>query len=284
MNSLNTATALRAAGLAVWAIVSGSHFAAVSCECESLQSPGAARFYAIESGIALLLLGYAVCLWINLHDALVERSTRGHVFRLAVQAAAGMLVHTDLLFVVAAQAALVLERQSALRWLAGQTAILMLWAALLWRLGRFDMLWRLGFFETLPAAPAAPQVLAFSVTLLTVLIWQAFAFCAGWLAAGEARQRRAVARLNAELQLAQQALAEQSRLEERLHISRELHDSLGHHLVALNLQLDLAQRVPDAKRQDHVNAAAGLSRGMLGEVRRVVGALREEAPVDLQQA
>ncbi|MCL4698237.1 MAG: histidine kinase, partial [Burkholderiaceae bacterium] len=64
----------------------------------------------------------------------------------------------------------------------------------------------------------------------------------------------------------------------------ELHDSLGHHLVALNLQLDLAQRVPAARREGHVAAAGALSQGMLGEVRRVVSALRAEPVPDLPAA
>jgi signal transduction histidine kinase len=274
MKTLNTSHALRAAGLAVWLVVTCTHFAGLKLPADASRQD-AARFYGVEGVVALLLAVFAVCLWINLRDAPLERPLRGHVLRLWAQAAAGLLIHTDLMYVVAGQAALVLERRAALRWLAGQTVVLVVWAVLLWTMGDF---------ETLPALQSAPPAMAFGATLLSLLTWQTFAFCAGWLAANEARHRRDFARVNAELQLAQQALADASRLEERLHISRELHDSLGHHLVALSLQLDLAERVAEPGRAAHVKAAANLSRGMLGEVRHVVSALREEAPVDLQAA
>ena len=110
-----------------------------------------------------------------------------------------------------------------------------------------------------------------------------FAFFGGWFAAREAESRRDVARLHAELVLAQQALAEKSRGEERLHISRELHDSVGHHLVALGLQLDLAQRVLEPARVAHIATAADVSRQMLAEVRQVVATLREEQAIDLRR-
>src|SRR5207253_3984095 len=44
------------------------------------------------------------------------------------------------------------------------------------------------------------------------------------------------------LEAARELQAENSRLEERLRISRELHDRLGHHLTALNLNLEVAAR------------------------------------------
>lgn len=273
---LNTARALRAAGLAVWFVVACTHYLGLRRPSAQGPMPQLIGFYVWEAVTTVLLAVFAACLWINLREAPVERPTRGHRQRLLAQLVAGMLVHTDLMYVVAGQAALVLEPRRALRWLLAQTLVLALWAALLWQLKAF---------EPLPAFAQSPAGLAFGITLLSVLTWQAFAFCVGWLAAREARQRRAFALVNARLQAAQHELAEQSRLQERLHLSRELHDSLGHHLVALNLQLGLAQRVPQAeRRQAHLATASELAQGMLGEVRRVVGALRVDPGVDLPAA
>lgn len=272
MPALTTAHALRAAGLAVWGVVTCTHYLGLSTPAAQGPLPAWIGFQAAEAATGLLLLAFAVCLWINLREAPVERPTRAHRWRLVAQLVAGLLVHTDLMYVVAGQAALVLERRAALRWLLAQTVLLALWATLLRAVHAFD---------PLPAFKDAAPALAFAVTLLSLLTWQFFAFCVGWLAAREARQRRALAGANAQLQAAQRELAAKSRLQERLHLSRELHDSLGHHLVALHLQLDLAQRVPPGQRESHVAAGAQIARGMLGEVRRVVTTLREEPAPDL---
>jgi len=273
MLRFTTAHALRAAGLAVWAVVTFKHYLGPGADAQ--QGPIAQMLGPVwcELVSGALLLAFAACLWFNLREAPVEHPTRVHRARLVAQIVAGLLMDTDLMYVAAGQTALVLERRSALRWLGAQMLLLALWAA--W-------LGRLHAFEPLPAFSDAAPVLAFGVTLLSVLAWQGFAFCVGWLAAREARQRRALAQANARLQAAQRELAAKSRLDERLHLSRELHDSLGHHLVALHLQLDLAQRAPQPERQGHVVAGAQIARGMLGEVRRVVSTLREEPAPDLR--
>lgn len=272
MFRLTTAHGLRAAGLAVWVVVTCTHYLGLQSPSASGPMPQLVGLRVAEVVTAVLLLVFAVCLWINLREAPTEHPTRAHMGRLLAQLAVGLLVHTDLMYVVAGQAALVLERQAALRWLAAQTLLLALWAAVLWQ-------WRA--FDPLPAFKDAAPALAFGVTLLSLLTWQCFAFCVGWLAAREAWQRRAFARVNAQLQAAQRELAAKSRLQERLHLSRELHDSLGHHLVALRLQLDLALRVSPGRREEHVVAGAQIARGMLGEVRRVVSTLREQPAPDL---
>jgi signal transduction histidine kinase len=72
---------------------------------------------------------------------------------------------------------------------------------------------------------------------------------------------------------------ENERLAERLRISRELHDRLGHHLTALRLNLEIADRRPDA-----LAAARDLGRGLLGEVRAAVEELRDPDRLDLGKA
>jgi signal transduction histidine kinase len=74
----------------------------------------------------------------------------------------------------------------------------------------------------------------------------------------------------------QELRLENERLAERLRISRELHDRLGHHLTALRLNLEVADRSGEA-----LAAARDLSRGLLAEVRGAVEELRDPERVDL---
>ena len=63
-----------------------------------------------------------------------------------------------------------------------------------------------------------------------------FAMGAAYLQQREVRARLDLGRLNAELLATQRMLADSTRMSERLRISRDLHDTLGHHLIALNLR------------------------------------------------
>lgn len=90
------------------------------------------------------------------------------------------------------------------------------------------------------------------------------------LAAANERLRAA----NAELHEAQAALAEASRAEERLLISRDLHDGMGQQLTALRLHLDLISRHVEPQGAEHVDQAKVLVAGVIRDVRGVVTQLR----------
>jgi signal transduction histidine kinase len=114
--------------------------------------------------------------------------------------------------------------------------------------------------------------------------FQMFAVATAWLAHSERAARQALARTNAELTAARELLAENSRVSERLRISRDLHDALGHHLTALSLQLEVASRITDGPAAEHVREAHAITRLLLSDVRDVVSRLRGGSRIDLAQA
>ena len=78
----------------------------------------------------------------------------------------------------------------------------------------------------------------------------------------------------------QSELAEKSRAEERLRIAQDLHDSLGHHLVALNLNLEWAAHVSHGPVRTSVRSAQALARALLREVKCIVRSSSDTGVVD----
>lgn len=118
-----------------------------------------------------------------------------------------------------------------------------------------------------------------------------FAAVTGYSSASERRLREqnaeALAELTAaheELRAARDDLAEASRASERLRISRELHDLVGHQLAGLAVHLEVASHLSDGQAAVHVEAARGAAKSLLGDVRAVVARLRDDAPTDLVAA
>lgn len=91
-------------------------------------------------------------------------------------------------------------------------------------------------------------------------------------------------RLNSELRATRTLLAESSRLAERMRISRELHDLVGHHLTALSLNLEVASHLVSGSAQEHVRQAQTVAKLLLSDVREVVSQLREDDNIDLTAA
>lgn len=91
----------------------------------------------------------------------------------------------------------------------------------------------------------------------------------------------------AQLAEAQQYVASASAAQERLRISRDLHDQLGHQLTALALNLEAAAHLTSGTAaSEPIEACRDLARQTLADVRRVVGKLRDDAHVgadDLEQ-
>ena len=82
---------------------------------------------------------------------------------------------------------------------------------------------------------------------------------------------------NVELRANVARVRELSVAEERARIAREIHDSVGHHLTMINLQLQNAQRFrhrDPAEAWEEVGSARELALEALSEVRRAVRALK----------
>lgn len=119
---------------------------------------------------------------------------------------------------------------------------------------------------------------------MTYVGYSSFAMVIGLVARQQAEARDEQRRLNAELRATRALLAESSRMSERVRISRELHDLLGHHLTALSLNLEVAGHLTEGKAQEHVRQSHTLAKLLLTDVREAVNEMRQDGAVDLSGA
>ena len=119
---------------------------------------------------------------------------------------------------------------------------------------------------------------------LTYIGYEAFAYVMALVAVREARALDELRKVNSELRATRELLAQSSRINERVRISRELHDLLGHHLTALSLNLEVASHVTEGKAKERVEQAKSLARLLLGDVREVVSNMRSDGTLDLSTA
>lgn len=97
--------------------------------------------------------------------------------------------------------------------------------------------------------------------------------------------RTAQALSNVQLKATQELLEESSRSHERLRISRELHDAIGHRLTALYLHLELAMnRSDEPEIRQLIQKGQIVSQDLLTDVRDVVRKLRDTSGVELTGA
>lgn len=111
-----------------------------------------------------------------------------------------------------------------------------------------------------------------------------FMFMTAWIGTRQFQARQSLNQVNLELRAAQAMLSETERTSERLRISRELHDLVGHHLTALSLNLEVASHLAEGKTLKHVLQAQTISKLLLSDVREVVSTLRESDPIYLGRA
>src|ERR1051325_2402333 len=98
------------------------------------------------------------------------------------------------------------------------------------------------------------------------------------VAASEREARNALAEANQLLRDHAAQVEELATTKERNRLAREIHDSLGHYLTVVNVQIGAARTVLDQDRTralEHLSKAQSLTQEGLSEVRHSVAALRE---------
>lgn len=116
-----------------------------------------------------------------------------------------------------------------------------------------------------------------TVVTVNVVIYGAFQAFAVLVTLGQRREAEARAELaatHAELRATTSLLATSTRTAERLRISRDLHDLVGHQLTGLALELEVASHHATGPAADHVSRARGIAKDLLRDVREAVGELR----------
>ena len=230
------------------------------------QRPAVFQCYAIaKTAVAVLAVAAAAA-------ACAARLPRRRAALLALQMACALaLDSTPFHLLVAVQIGMLLPLRTALAWLAIQ-----------YLLGAgVDLLLVLDLAQR-QAQPAQWSLLGYLCAERAVVV-------AGFAAVGrlvlyERRTRQALAAAHAQVLATQSLLADTVRGSERLRIARDLHDTVGHHLTALNLHLDLALRQAGSAAPPALPTARAVSQDLLAQVRGVVTSTRDDRPIDLAQA
>lgn len=223
---------------------------------------------------ALFTTLFAGAFWLNTRPDTLDRRRRRGVALLVLQAFLAFWV-TDYFVVVAAQVPFVFAPRGAFIWLGGQLVGFLISVAVAVRLGTQ---------VTIPEMAWTPGALAVALSIVNIAGWQFFAFSVGYLAASERRAHRELHQRSRELLATQQMLADSSRVAERAQISRELHDTLGHSLTVLNVNLELASHLIDGRAAEAVTKAQTVARLLLADVREVVHALGDARAIDVRRA
>jgi len=225
---------------------------------------GVAHEWYGAAALLMFIVFFATCSRLERHAA----NSRMHVLLVLLQAGASLAatwflgsgIVAILLVIVAAQLIAMLPLWTAIAWLALFNGLL----ALIWS-----------------QITGLPNVL---LTLLPIMGFQAFAAMTGLYAVKAERAREALLLVNGELLATRELLSESTRNEERLRLSRELHDVAGHKLTALKLNLARLARDPELGTRDEVAVSTRLASELLEDIRAVVGEMRRHDGVDLSAA
>jgi signal transduction histidine kinase len=149
----------------------------------------------------------------------------------------------------------------------------------------FGLIWLvISHLTVIPVFIFGPMDLTWWEALMQSLLYAGFStfvFVTGYVAKLQASAREEQRRLNAELRATRTLLAESSRVGERLRISREVHDLLGHHLTALSLNLEVAGHLTEGLAQEHVKQSHSLAKLLLADVREAVSEMRHGGSIDI---
>ncbi|HWW05946.1 sensor histidine kinase [Collimonas sp.] len=231
----------------------------------------------------LSLTGFTAAFWMRTKPS-INRSALSNAGLLSAQIVLGLLINDELLFIVAAEYALIQPLRPGLLWLCAQ---MMAYTALnlshLLHIGDTLLICNVSGTDVTPLSPHQRAV-HIGLDIAMGVAFQAMAFCIGYLAAAEHRRRIKLAVAHAELLATQQLLGGAVSASERMRIARDLHDAIGHHLTAINLHLDLATRQAGGQAPEPVQTSRELAQRLLAEVRALVSVERQEQRINLRKA
>ncbi len=124
----------------------------------------------------------------------------------------------------------------------------------------------------------------FFSSFLHVLIFfmlQIFGFSTIEIMLREERAKEELSAINQELLATRFMLKSSSQKQERLRISRDLHDVIGHQLTALSLNLEVAKHKVPEEFKPLLDDNLQLAKTLLADVRHVVKEMRDEEQFDL---
>lgn len=285
MKPLRAETVFQAGGLLAWAVVGFASMAPLAATIDremlvkvpDMVTPAqlatlTAVFWAFVLG---LFLAFGLAFRANTRSVQGSPPSRRSVVLLVLQVALAATMSSDMLYIVAAEVPFVLAGRAAAAWMGAQAVA---------TVGLGLHAFATGSAEPLAGVQHLGPAAVITLTLLSSLSWQALAFGGGWLAAAQVRSRRELERVNAELQATGDLLAGSARMAERVRIARELHDTMGHHLTALSMELELAGRLAEGRTVAPVQEAHAVARLLLSDVREVVATMREDRGLDLEAA
>ncbi|HET8817451.1 MAG TPA: histidine kinase [Pseudidiomarina sp.] len=119
--------------------------------------------------------------------------------------------------------------------------------------------------------------------LTAVLFWtfNLFAMMTMQAQLTERKARAEVEAVNRELRSTQALLAAASKQDERLRISRNIHDLLGHHLTALTINLQIASHKTTGEAREQVERCHAIAKLLLADVREAVSEIRDSGHLKL---
>lgn len=100
-------------------------------------------------------------------------------------------------------------------------------------------------------------------------------------------EKKKVEKLNEELKQINIEIENLTKTKERNRIAGEIHDNLGHNLMALNMQLDVAYKLTgssNAQIRDIITKAQALTKTSIDDLRKAVYALKESSSDSLSKA
>lgn len=252
---MTTRGLLRAAGLLTWAFAGIPAATSIATETTCSSVGGVASIAAWVG--AFTVFGVTFFRATREDNSDPDRLVR----MLAVQTFAALAMNVvlctgfeaALLVVVAVQLGLALPIVRALVWVAAQT---------------------LGLFALATYHMGSNRSVGWVIAITGA---EAFAFTIAAIAGREAAARRSLEKTNAELEATRESLARASRDAERLRIAREMHDLLGHDMIALHLELETARHLTEGRGKDAVERAQQVGKTLLADLRAAVSTLRADA-------